>query len=40
MHKIALEPKQPHKVWADGNGGSVEDSDTERRYYASVLLRH
>ena len=40
MDKIALEPKQPHKVWADGNGGSVEDSDTERRYHASVLLRH
>lgn len=27
-------------VWADGNSGSVEDSDTERRYHASVLLRH
>jgi len=40
MHKIALEPKEPHKAWAEGNGRSVEDSDTERRYHTSVLLRH
>ena len=40
MDKIALEPKEPHKVWAGSNGGSVEDPDTECRYHTSVLLRH
>ena len=40
LHNTTFELEEPHEIWADGNGGSVEDSDTERRYHASVLLRH
>lgn len=40
LHKTILGLDEPHEIWADGNGGSVEDFDTERRYHASVLLRH
>ena len=36
MHKIALEPKEPHPLWADGKDTSVEDSDLERHDYAGV----
>lgn len=25
LHKIALEPEKPYELWADGNGGGVED---------------
>jgi predicted GH43/DUF377 family glycosyl hydrolase len=25
LHKIALEPEEPYELWADGNGGGVED---------------
>jgi predicted GH43/DUF377 family glycosyl hydrolase len=38
LHKITLEPEEPYELWADGNGGGVEDADPEHRYYAGVLL--
>ncbi len=38
MHKIALEPKEPYQLWADGNDTSVEDSDFELYDYAGVWL--
>lgn len=38
MHKIALEPKEPYQLWADGNDTGVEDSDFERPDYAGVWL--
>ncbi len=25
LHKVALEPEQPYELWADGQGGGVED---------------
>ncbi len=25
LHKVALEPEEPYELWADGNGGGVED---------------
>lgn len=25
LHKVALEPETPYELWADGNGGGVED---------------
>jgi hypothetical protein len=40
LHKTMLGLDEPHEIWADGNGECVKDFDTERRYHASVLLRH
>lgn len=39
LRKTILGLDEPHEICADGNGGSVEDFDTERRYHASVLPR-
>lgn len=38
MQKIALEPKDPYEVSADGSGAGDEYADLQRRYHAGVLL--
>jgi hypothetical protein len=38
MHKIALESKEPCKLWADGSGAGIEEVDRERRDHIDALL--
>ena len=38
MHKIALEPKELYKLWAEGSDAGVEEVDLERRDYTYALL--
>jgi hypothetical protein len=38
MHKIALEPKELYKLWADGSTAGVAEVDLERRDPTCALL--
>lgn len=38
MHKIALEPNELYKLWADDRGATVEEVDLGRRDHTYVLL--
>jgi hypothetical protein len=38
MHKIALEPKELCKLWADGSGAGVEEVNLEHLNYTYARL--
>jgi hypothetical protein len=38
MHKIALESKEPCKLWGDGSSAGVEEVCLERRDHIDALL--
>lgn len=38
MHKIALEPKELYKLWADGSSAGGEEVDLERCDHTCGLL--
>jgi hypothetical protein len=38
MRKIALEPKELYKLWADGSSAGLEEVDLERRDQTCALL--
>ena len=38
MHKIALEPKELYKLWADGSSAGVEETNLERFNHTCLLL--